>query len=153
MKEWNTLEGNATIKQLQREVSPDTKGQYMKESRILAGNATNNFLIRNLLLNSKRHSMKELNIFAGNVSNNFLGRQVLINIKGQSMKDSNILAGNACRGSLTNHQWAAHDRVKYPCSQCRQQFSQKGHLARHIISLYIKKSINTENNHLFIYNQ
>ena len=57
-----------------------------------------------------------------------------------------MLAQFACRGSLTNHQWAPNDRVKYPRSQCGQQFSQKGHLARHIIiiSHYMKKSINTE---------
>ena len=34
----NTIAGNATMKQLQREVLFDTKGQYMKESNTLEGN-------------------------------------------------------------------------------------------------------------------
>ena len=36
----NTIAGNVTMKQLQREVLFDTKGQYMKESNTLEGNAT-----------------------------------------------------------------------------------------------------------------
>ena len=36
----NTITGNATMKQLQREVLFDTKGQYMKESNTLEDNAT-----------------------------------------------------------------------------------------------------------------
>ena len=39
MKELNTLANNANIKQLQREVLLDTKGQYMKASNTLAVNA------------------------------------------------------------------------------------------------------------------
>ena len=42
MKESNTLSGNASIKQLQKEVLLNTKGQYMKESNTPAGNATIN---------------------------------------------------------------------------------------------------------------
>ena len=38
MKESNTLAGIATIKQLQKELSLDMKGQYMKESDTLARN-------------------------------------------------------------------------------------------------------------------
>ena len=42
MKKSNFLAGNATvtIKQHQKNISLDTKGQYMKESNILVGNAT-----------------------------------------------------------------------------------------------------------------
>ena len=40
MKESNFLAGNATIKQHQKEILLNTKGQYMKESFILAGNET-----------------------------------------------------------------------------------------------------------------
>ena len=36
----NTIAGNVTMKQLQREVLLDTKGQYMKVSNTLEGNAT-----------------------------------------------------------------------------------------------------------------
>ena len=61
MKESNTLVGNATIKQLQREVLLNTKGQYMKESNTLADNATIKLLQRAVLLNTKGRYMKELN--------------------------------------------------------------------------------------------
>ena len=40
MKESNILVGDATIKQLQRVILLNTKGQYIKESYIPAGNAT-----------------------------------------------------------------------------------------------------------------
>ena len=40
MKESNTLVGNATIKQLTKEVLLKTKGQHMKESNTLVGNVT-----------------------------------------------------------------------------------------------------------------
>ena len=40
MKESNTLVGNVAIKQLQREILLNTKGQYMMESNTLASNAT-----------------------------------------------------------------------------------------------------------------
>jgi len=40
MKELNTLVGNAPIKQLEREILLNTKGQYMKESNNLAGDVT-----------------------------------------------------------------------------------------------------------------
>ena len=38
MKEINTLEGNATIKEQQKKIFFDAKGQYMKESNTLEGN-------------------------------------------------------------------------------------------------------------------
>ena len=40
MKESDTLAGNATIKQIQREVWHDTKGEYMMDSNTLAANVT-----------------------------------------------------------------------------------------------------------------
>ena len=40
MKEPNTIAGNATIKQHQKEILLNTKEQYMKESNTLASNAT-----------------------------------------------------------------------------------------------------------------
>ena len=42
IKESNTLVGNVTIKQLQREALLNTKGQYMRESNTLAVNVVNN---------------------------------------------------------------------------------------------------------------
>ena len=53
MKESNTVAGNATIKQLQRDVLLDTKGQYMKKSKSFAVNTTIMPLIWDVLLNTK----------------------------------------------------------------------------------------------------
>ena len=39
MKESNTLADNAAIKQHQKEISLNTKGQYMTKSNTLVGNA------------------------------------------------------------------------------------------------------------------
>ena len=64
--------GNATIKQHQKEILLNTKGQYMKESNILVDNAT-----------IKQHQ-----------------KEVLIDTKGQYMKESNTLADNAGNISL-----------------------------------------------------
>ena len=49
MKESNSLAGNATIKQLQREILLNTKGQYMKESNTLVDNVAYNFLRKEVL--------------------------------------------------------------------------------------------------------
>ena len=48
MNESNTLVGNVTIKQLQRDILLYKKGLYVKESNSLAGNVANNFLRRAL---------------------------------------------------------------------------------------------------------
>ena len=48
MKESNILAEIANIKQVQRKVWLNTKGEYMKESNILAGNVVNNFLRRDI---------------------------------------------------------------------------------------------------------
>ena len=60
MKESNTLAGNAIIKQLQREVLLNTKGQYMMESNTLVGNVANNFLTRDILVNTEERYMKAM---------------------------------------------------------------------------------------------
>ena len=57
MKESNTLVGNATIKQLQKEVLPNIKGQYMKDSNILADNATIKQLQKEVLANTRGQYM------------------------------------------------------------------------------------------------
>ena len=59
MKESDIFLGIANIKQPQREISPNIKGQYMKVSNALAGNATLKQLQREILLNTKGLSMKE----------------------------------------------------------------------------------------------
>ena len=51
--ESDTLAGNATIKQLQREILLNTKEQYMKESNTLVGNATIKQHPKEILLNTK----------------------------------------------------------------------------------------------------
>ena len=75
-------EGNVTMKQLQREVLINTKGQYMKVLNILAGNVTMKQLQREILLKTKGQYMKESNTIVGNAANNFLRRKILRNIKG-----------------------------------------------------------------------
>ena len=62
MKESNILASNATIKQQQKEVLLNTKGQYMKESNILAGNATIKQQQKDVLLNTKGKYTMESNI-------------------------------------------------------------------------------------------
>ena len=56
----NTLAGNGIIKQLQRELLLNTKGQYIKESNTLAGNAIIKQQQKEILLNTKEKYMKEL---------------------------------------------------------------------------------------------
>ena len=57
MKKSNSFAGNATIKQLEREVFRNTKGQYVKESNILVVNATIKQLKIETLLNTKEQYM------------------------------------------------------------------------------------------------
>ena len=59
MKESNTLASNATIKQLQKGILLDTKGQYMKESNIRVGNVTIKHPPRQILPNTKGQYMKK----------------------------------------------------------------------------------------------
>ena len=77
MKESNFLVGNATIKQHQKEILLNTKGQYMKESNILVGNATIKQNQKEILLNTKGQYMKELDSFAGFVISNILQGKIL----------------------------------------------------------------------------
>ena len=58
------------MKQLQREVLFDTKGQYMKESNILVGNAIIKQLQREVLLNTKGQYMKLSNPLVSSAGNN-----------------------------------------------------------------------------------
>ena len=61
---------NATTKQLQKRILPDTKGQYMKESNTLAVNATIKQVQREILLNTKGRYMKESNTLVDSVEKN-----------------------------------------------------------------------------------
>ena len=53
MEESSTHADNAIIKQLQREVLPNSKGQYMKDLNTIAGNATIKQLQTKVLLDTK----------------------------------------------------------------------------------------------------
>ena len=57
MKESNTVAGNATIKQVEREILFYTKGQYIKESTTLVSNTTIKQLKLEILLNIKGQDM------------------------------------------------------------------------------------------------
>ena len=59
MKELNILESNATIKQLQKQILLNTRGQYMKDPNILADNATIKQLQKEVLVNTRGQYMKE----------------------------------------------------------------------------------------------
>ena len=53
MKESNIIVSNATIKQHQKEISLDTKRQYMKESNFLVGNVSIKQQQKEVSLNTK----------------------------------------------------------------------------------------------------
>ena len=57
MKDSNTLAGNATIKQLQREILLDTEVQYMKELNTLVINAIITFLLRTISQGTKKEKI------------------------------------------------------------------------------------------------
>ena len=71
MKALNILASNVTMKQLQREVLINTKGQCNCEAT-----ATGD------LTKHEKQYMKESNTIVGNAANNFLRRKILRNIKG-----------------------------------------------------------------------
>ena len=75
MKESNILIGFVTIKQHQKDIFRNTKGQNMKESN--AKNAIIKQHQKEILLNTKGQHMKELDFHAGIVINNILRRQIL----------------------------------------------------------------------------
>ena len=72
MKESNFLVGNATIKQHQKDILLNTKGQCMKESNILVSNANIKQLQKEILQHTKGQHMKELYFNAGILINNIL---------------------------------------------------------------------------------
>ena len=76
MKESNTLAGNATIKQHQKEILLDTKGQYMKVSNTLVYNATIKQHKNEILLDTKGKYMKVSNTLACIVARNLLPGQI-----------------------------------------------------------------------------
>ena len=85
---------DVNIKQLIKDISLNTKGQYMKETNTLAPNVT----------------IKELQ------------KEIWVNTKEQYMKESNTPCGKcdyqaSHKRHLAEHQRAVHERVKYPCSQ------------------------------------
>ena len=81
MKESNTLARNVTIKQHQRVVLLNIKGQYMRESNTLAGNASIKHLQSPPLQSIKEQYMKVLNTLAGNATRNLQARLILLNTK------------------------------------------------------------------------
>ena len=81
MKESNILAGIATIKQRQKEVFVNTKGQYMKELNILVSNVTIKQLQRAISLNIQGKHIKELDSHAGIVISNMLPGQIFQNTK------------------------------------------------------------------------
>ena len=87
---------NVRIEHPQREISVDTEWQYMKELNSLAGNATMKQLQRGVLLNKKGQQLHklELDIHAEIVTIKQLPRVFWRNTKGLYMKESNIFAGN-----------------------------------------------------------
>ena len=87
MKESNTLAGNATIKQLQKEVLLNIKRQYMKESNTHVYNAEKNLLLIQIWLNTKGKYMKKSNTFVCNVTINHPLRQILPDTTGQYMRE------------------------------------------------------------------
>ena len=62
MKDSNILADNATIKQLHKEVLPNTRGQYMKESTILEDNATINLLPKVISQDTKEICINEASL-------------------------------------------------------------------------------------------
>ena len=72
MKVANTFSGNVTIKQLQKKILFNTKGQHVKESNTLADNAPTKQVPREILLDMKGQYMKESNTQAGKMTKNFL---------------------------------------------------------------------------------
>ena len=87
MKESITFVGIATIKQLQKDVSLNTKGQYMKGSNTLVGNAIIKQPQILILHNIKGQYMNESNTLADFANNNFLKRDILLDTKEKYMKD------------------------------------------------------------------
>ena len=81
MKESNTLADNATIKQHQKEILLNTKGQYMKESSTLAANATIKQHQKDILLDTKGQYMKESSTLVWIVTSNSLPKQISQGIK------------------------------------------------------------------------
>ena len=52
------------------------------------------------------------------------------------MKEVNILAVNVEKGHLVQHKRAVHEGVKYPLSQCGNQFTSEGYLSEHIKAVH-----------------
>ena len=102
MKESNILVGDVTIKQLQRVILLNTKGQYIKESYIPAGSATE----MEVWFNTKGHIMMESSILAGNVTIKPLQIEVWLTYRSKT-------------------------GVKYSFRQCDHQASSKGDIAQH----------------------
>ena len=82
---------NATIKQHQKEILLDTKGQYMKESNTLASYVANTFRRREIWIHTKGQYIKESNTFADNAKNISLQKEVWLNTKGEHMKEFRML--------------------------------------------------------------
>ena len=96
MKESNTLEGNVTSKQQQKEIFRDTKVQDIKESNNHAGNAIIKQHQKEFLLNTKGHYLKESTTHVCNATINQA----------------------TSKGDIARHKNAMHEGFKYPCRQC-----------------------------------
>ena len=84
MKVSNKLVGNATIRQLRREILLDTQWQYMKCSNTIADITNIKQLWLQVLLNTKGQYVKESNIFADNVTIEQHQKVILFNSTSQS---------------------------------------------------------------------
>ena len=81
---------NATIKQHQKTIWLNTKGQCMRESNILVSNATIKQPQRAISLHIKGQHMKVLDSYAGIVINNILVGQILEGTKEINIYDSPV---------------------------------------------------------------
>ena len=91
----NTIAGNATMKQLQREVLFHTKGQYMKESNTLEGNVTIRQQQKEIFCDTKVQYMKQSNNHAGNATMMQHQKEILLITRGHYMKELNNYVCNA----------------------------------------------------------
>ena len=103
MKDSNTLADNATIKQLQKTVLLNTKGQYMDESNTLALIVTIKQDQKRILHDTKRHHINE----------------------GIKYPCSQCNHKASSKGDLAQHKMAVYEGVKYPCEQCNHQATYK----------------------------
>merc|ERR1711942_431314 len=105
---------------------------------------------REILKNTKSLFMMESNILANIEAIKQLQKEVLEDTKSLCMMESNTLANItaiklAKKGNLKGHQKSVHDGVKYPCTHCSYQATQKANVKEHQ-SLFTMESNILESN-------